>query len=89
MSQLANNEDNVTFACNAIAFPAPSYNWITPIANSAFDTNTITISVEYDDYGNFTCMAISNGTVATSQPALLTGTSCDVCSIVNYTHTHT
>ena len=72
-SQLAINSDTVNFTCTAIAFPAPSYSWSTPIPNSDFNTSTITILVDYFYYGNYTCFAESNGTIAESQPALLTG----------------
>ena len=72
-SQLADDGDIVSFTCTAIAFPAPYYNWTTPIPNSDFNTGTITILVDFSDYENYTCFAESNGTVAESQPALLTG----------------
>ena len=72
-SQLAMDGDIVNFTCTAIAFPAPYYNWTTPIPNTDFNTSTITIIVEYSYYGNYTCFAESNGTIAESQPALLTG----------------
>ena len=72
-SQLAVNGSTVSFTCTAIAFPAPLYSWTTPIPNSDFDTSTITILVNYSYFGNYTCFAESNGTIATSQPALLTG----------------
>ena len=67
------NGDIVNFTCTAIAFPAPYYNWTTPIPNTDFNTSTITIVVEHSYYGNYTCFAESNGTIAESQPALLTG----------------
>ena len=79
MSQLSNNGDIVMFTCIAIAFPSPLYSWITPIANSDFNTSTITITASRSSFGNYTCIATSNGTIATSQPALLTGMPCDVC----------
>ena len=72
MSQLTTNGDVVTFTCNAVAFPAPSYSWSTPNPNN-FNTSTITFMASYSDFGNYTCMATSNGTVVESQPALLTG----------------
>ena len=75
MSQLVVFGESVSFTCGAIAFPAPSYSWSTPIPNSDFNTSTITViifmAISY--YGNYTCMANSNGTVVESQPALLTG----------------
>ena len=73
MSQLSNNGDTVMFTCIAIAFPSPLYSWTTPIANSDFNTSTITITASHSSFGNYTCMATSNGTIATSQPALLIG----------------
>ena len=72
MSQLASDGDTVTFTCNAIAFPAPSYSWSTPNPND-FNTNTIIFNVSYSSFGNYTCMATSNGVTIESQPALLTG----------------
>ena len=73
MSQLSNNGDTVMFTCIAIAFPSPLYSWTTPIANSDFNTSTITITASHSSFGNYICMADSNGTIATSQPALLIG----------------
>ena len=73
MSQLSNNGDTVMFTCVAIAFPSPLYSWTTPIANSDFDANTITVTASHSSFGNYTCFADSNGTIAESQPALLTG----------------
>ena len=72
MSQLVTNGQMVTFTCNAIAFPAPSYNWSTPNPND-FNTSTISFTASYSDFGNYTCMATSNGITVKSQPALLTG----------------
>ena len=72
-SQLALEGDTVNFTCTAIAFPAPLYNWSTPIPNTDFNTSTITILVDHSYYGNYTCFAESNGTITESQPALLTG----------------
>ena len=69
-SQLAIDSDIINFTCIAIAFPVPSYNWFTPIPNGDFNTSTITILVDYSNYGNYTCFA---DTIAASQPALLTG----------------
>ena len=82
MSQEANIGTMVTFTCNAIAFPTPSYSWTTPITNSNFNTSTINITA--NNFGNFTCMADSNGTIATSQPALLTSKIiiCKMCVCV-------
>ena len=62
----------VTFTCNVIAFPAPSYSWSTPRPDN-FNTSTITFMTSGFDFGNYICMATSNGTVVESQPALLTG----------------
>ena len=72
MLQLATNGQMVTFTCNAVAFPAPSYNWSTPNSND-FSNSTITFMASYSDFGNYTCMATSNGITVESQPALLTG----------------
>ena len=73
MSQIASNEDMVTFTCNAVAFPAPSYSWSTPNNSNDFNTSTIILMVSYSDFGNYTCMATSNDITIESQPALLTG----------------
>ena len=73
MSQLIVNGSTVSFSCTAIAFPASSYSWSTPIASSKFNTSTISFIVDYSYFGNYTCTTNSNGTVATSHPALLTG----------------
>ena len=89
MSQNVSNGTFVMFTCNAIAFPAPSYNWTTPTGNIS-NTHIISLTADYDDFGNYTCLAISNGTIATSQPALLTGTNNNmycVCVCV-CVHTH-
>ena len=72
MSQQVTNGQMVTFTCNAMAFPAPSYSWSTPNPNN-FSTNIISFTATYSDFGNYTCMATSNGVIVESQPALLTG----------------
>ena len=72
MSQQVTAGQMVTLTCNAIAFPAPSYSWSTPNPND-FNTSTISFIASYSSFGNYTCMATSNGTVVESQPALLTG----------------
>ena len=73
MLQLIVNGSTVSFNCTAVAFPAPSYSWSTPITDSNFSSSTISFIVDYSYFGNYTCTTHSNGTVATSQPALLTG----------------
>ena len=73
MSQIASNGDIVTFTCNAVAFPAPSYSWSTPHPDN-FTTSTVTFMASYSNFGNYTCMVTSNGITVESQPALLTGT---------------
>ena len=73
MSQLSNNGDTVMFTCIAIAFPSPLYSWTTPIANSDFDTYIIAVIASHSTFGNYTCFADSNGTIAETQPAFLTG----------------
>ena len=78
MSQLSGNGNTVMFTCIAVAFPSPLYSWTTPITNSDFNTSTITVTASHSSFGNYTCMADSNGTIVESQPALLTGVSCDV-----------
>ena len=60
----------MTFTCNAVAFPAPSYSWSLTKDN----TNIISIIASYSSFGNYTCMATSNGITVESQPAILTGT---------------
>ena len=72
VSQQATNGQTVTFTCNATALPAPSYSWSTPIPND-FNTSTINFIAFSFNFGNYTCMATSNGTVVESKPALLTG----------------
>ena len=62
----------VSLTCNAIAFPAPSYSWSTPNTDD-FNTSIISFIALYSSFGNYTCMATSNGTVVESQPALLIG----------------
>ena len=71
VSQQVTTGQTVTFTCNAIALPAPSYSWSTPNTND-FNTSTINSIASHSDLGNYTCMATSNGTVVESQPALLT-----------------
>ena len=73
-SQLRVNGSIVNFTCTAVAFPAPSYIWSTPIPNGDFNTSAITILVDFSYYGNYICFVESNGTVAVSQPGLLTST---------------
>ena len=72
MSQQVTIGQIVNFTCNATGLPAPSYNWSTPNTDD-FNTSTISFIVQHFSYGNYTCMATSNGTVVESQPALLTG----------------
>ena len=72
MSRQVTNGQMLIFTCNATAFPAPSYNWSTPNPND-FNTSTISITASYSNFGNYTCMATSNGTVVGSLPAILTG----------------
>ena len=73
MSQLVNNGSVVNFTCIAVAFPEPTYSWVTPITNQTFNTSTITIEVVYGYFGNYICNASSTGPPAISEPALLTG----------------
>ena len=77
VSQQVTTGQTVTFTCNAIALPAPSYSWSTPNTNdfntSDFNTSTIDFIASHSNFENYTCMATSNGTVVESQPALLTG----------------
>ena len=73
MSQLATVGASVSFTCEAIAFPAPSYSWSTPNTNSEFTTSTISVIAEHSSFGNYTCIVNSNGTIVESQPAVLTG----------------
>jgi len=80
--QLADNGDMVNFTCIAIAFPAPSYSWDTPIPDETFNTSTISINVVYRYFGNYTCTVSSTGPSAVSDPALLTG-KCTRCARVH------
>ena len=72
VSQQVTDGEIVNFTCNATAVPAPSYSWSTPNIND-FNTSTINFIASYFNFGNYTCMVTSNGTVVESQPALLTG----------------
>ena len=83
MSQLANNGSVVNFTCIAVAFPEPTYSWVTPIANQTFNTSTITVEVVYGYFGNYTCNASSIGPPAISDPALLTGKCVCLCMTVS------
>jgi len=76
--QMADNGDVISFTCIAIAFPAPSYSWNTPITDETFNTSTINIDVVYSYFGNYTCTASSMGQTAVSNTALLTG-KCKRC----------
>ena len=73
MSQQITDGQIVIFTCNAIAFPAPLYSWSTPSGSTIFNTSVIGFTASYFDFGNYTCMATSNGITVESQPALLTG----------------
>ena len=73
MSQLTTVGISVSFTCEAIAFPAPSYSWSTPNTNSDFTTSTISFTADYSLFGNYTCIVNSNDTIVESQPAVLTG----------------
>ena len=83
VSQSAQVGQTVTFNCVAGAYPSPSYSWSTSDAN-IFVTSNIMISTTYSSFGNYTCTASSNGVVAISDTAVLTGNCvlCDYKSIV-------
>ena len=73
MSQLTQFGQSITFHCLAVAFPPPSYNWSTPSTSTNLMTSSITFSVSFRSFGNYTCTASSNGVVAISDTAVLTG----------------
>jgi len=75
ISQLSKFGDIVNFTCAAVSFPSPSYNWSTPIVNKSYNTSTINFSVNYNYFGNYTCITSSSrsGPNVVSNMALLTG----------------
>jgi len=72
-SQLSSFGDVVNFTCIAVSFPPPSYNWSIPITYRSFTTNIVSLIVEYDYFGNYTCISSSTGPKAVSDAAMLTG----------------
>ena len=73
ISQLAGVDQSITFNCLAVAFPSPSYNWSTPNTSSNLMTSSIMFTASFNSFGNYTCTASSNGVVAISDTAILTG----------------
>ena len=76
VQQLAVPNCIVNFTCTAIAYPPPTYSWITPMENGNF--NNSIIFLEYEDVkpehiGNYTCVASSNGMMAMSDTVYLSG----------------
>ena len=75
VSQLAVLNCVVNFTCVALAFPPPTYSWITP-ENSDF--NSTTIFWKYEDVkpefiGDYICAVSSNGVMVRSNTVHLSG----------------
>jgi len=70
---MAENGDMITFRCLAVAFPPPSYSWSTPNTSTDLNTSDIIFPAFFSSVGNYTCMVNSNGAMATSNTAVLTG----------------
>ena len=76
VSQLAVPNCVVNFTCIALAFPPPTYGWITPIENRNF--NSTTIFLKYEDLkpefiGDYICTVSSNGVMVRSNTVHLSG----------------
>ena len=75
--------ETVTFSCRADSFPAPKYQWEmmsrkTGMFQEVLNANDSTLMfspIDYNDFGNYRCIATANGIIenATSLPALVTG----------------
>ena len=73
MSLLRESSQDVILDCRAVAFPPPSYNWSTPSNSINFMISSIMFIASYNNFGNYTCTASSNGVMVTSDTAVLTG----------------
>ena len=73
MSLLRGVGIGVILDCLAVAFPSPSYNWSTPSTSTNLMTSSIMFTALFSSFGNYTCTASSNGVVAISHTAVLTG----------------
>ena len=73
MSLLREAGEGVDLNCLAVAFPSPSYNWSTPSTSTNVMTSSIMFTAFFNSFGNYTCTASSNGVVAISDTAVLTG----------------
>jgi len=68
---------NVSFTCNAIAFPPPQYEWMrvdSPLPETALAQHSILVfsAVSFGDEGDYYCTATSSGTTVSSNTATLT-----------------
>ena len=77
-----NEGETVTLSCRAYSFPAPKYQWEmsrkTGMFQEVLNANDSTLMfspIDYNDFGNYRCIATANGIIenATSLPALVTG----------------
>jgi len=73
MSQIAEVGNMITFDCDAVAWPYPSYSWSTPNPATNQMSSIITFAATFTSFGNYTCTASSNITMAVSDTAVLTG----------------
>ena len=74
MSQLSDPFTMVSFDCEAVSFPSPSYSWSGPNSAAATAaTNTLQFFAVFSSFGNYACTATSNGQSVSSDPAVLTG----------------
>ena len=87
VSQVAIPNGIVNFTCIVVAYPPPTYNWVTPIDNSSFNSNVIIL--EYEDIkpeyiGEYTCIASSNGMMVNSSTVYLSGMQSLINTVINY-----
>lgn len=74
---VTNNTLIFTVTCNAIAYPAPQYNWFrvnNSLPNTAFGSNTTTLTISpvvFGDEGAYYCTATANSMSAKSDFAIL------------------
>ena len=76
VSQVAIPNGIVNFTCIVVAYPPPTYNWITPIDNSSFNSNVIILKykdIKPEHIGDYTCIASSNGMMVNSSTVYLSG----------------
>ena len=68
---------NISFVCNATAFPFPQYEWIrvdSALPESAVALHNVLVfsAVSFGDQGDYYCTATSNGVTVSSNSATLT-----------------